>query len=445
MPDLTSDQIKNITQDLYSKNVDLVNANKILELIQSLYEIMVTSYSTYGIAIRFITTIVEKMNFSDGVVVMKDPNSEFLKIAGLTQSEINKTILDVSGLATVNFQFDLKDENNLLVKAFNQKKNFSSNKIYDIWTPYLKYGDNSSLENQYSLVYPITYGDSVYGSFALYTANRTSLTDFEKKAFDRIVNVFGVAVDRVMINDELEKTRKRELVRAREIIRLKDEFVFVATHDLRTPVTAIKGFADLLSREVDNLSDDAKDDFNAIYESAERLDKLVEDLLEVARSESGTIYIETKPVKISDIINQTLNEIKIEAEKKSIKIESVLENDETLVLGDKDKLHEVFENLVSNSIKYGKQNGSLRISSRSLDGFLEFEISDDGIGIPQDVQEKIFSKFFRARQKGTEEVPGTGLGLFVVRMLIEKMKGSISFTSVEGQGTTFNLKLPLAN
>lgn len=446
MPDAASDQFQNITKELYSKNVDLVNANKVLELIQELYDIMISSYSVESVSHRFINVICAKMGFSDGLVLV--PEGKSLKISGLTQNQMNQTVMAISGVATVNFKFDISDANNLLVKVYNSGKSKSSKKIYDIWTPYIRQGDlanlNQTSESQLIMAYPILYGKQVLGSFALVLGNRSDLSKFEKNALDKIVTVFGIAMDRIKITEQLQKVHESELSKAREIIKLKDEFVFIATHDLRTPVTAIKGFSELLSKEIVKLSADAQEDFDAISQSADRLDQLVEDLLEVARSESGTIYIETKPVLIKEIVDRAVNEVKTNAEKRKIVLNINLENDTDQVLGDKEKLNEVFENLLSNAVKYNKDGGSVTLKSFKENNFINFEISDTGIGIPQALQGKIFEKFFRARQIGTEDITGTGLGLFVVRMLTEKMKGKISFKSTEGQGTTFNLKLPLA-
>lgn len=440
-----SDEYQSITKELYTKNVDLVNANKVLELIQALYEIMITSYSIESISYRFINTIADKLGFSDGLVVVPSSDGKSLEISGLTQSELNKTIMEVAGVATVNFRFDIKDQQNLLTNVYSTGKQRNTKKIYEVWTPYMKYGDVAGMDNQLILVYPIVYGQDILGSFALISANRAGLTDFEQRALDRIVTVFGIAMDRVKINERLEQAHERELAKAREIINLKDEFVFIATHDLRTPVTAIKGYSDLLKPEMEKMSSDIQEDFDAIYQSAERLDQLVEDLLEVARSESGTIYIETKPILVKEVIDRAVSEVSTIAKKKKVNITVNLYDDNCQILGDKEKLNEIFENLLSNAVKYNKEGGSVTLTS-SLDvgGNVKFEVSDTGIGVPENLQEKMFSKFFRARQPGTEGIPGTGLGLFVVRMLVEKMKGTIKFESREGEGTKFIFYLPVA-
>jgi signal transduction histidine kinase len=268
--------------------------------------------------------------------------------------------------------------------------------------------------------------------------------------------IFGILLIRSVINEirqreqlekrtkELRETQKRELTKARELLTLKDEFVFIATHDLRTPVTAIRGFVDIIKGSGEKFSEKTKENFSAVMESSDRLNQLVNDLLEVARSESGTIKVEVKSVDIVEIIEKTVKEVDPPAKKKNVKIKTDIEKKEWLVMGDGVKLKEVMENLLNNGVKYNKPGGELKIKLVEEGKYLTVSISDTGYGIPKDHQEKVFQKFFKSRTEKTKEIPGTGLGLFVVRMLIEKMKGTITFRSVEDVGTTFTFKLQLA-
>jgi len=243
---------------------------------------------------------------------------------------------------------------------------------------------------------------------------------------------------------ELKETQVRELAKAKELLKLKDEFVFIATHDLRTPVTAIRGFVELIQESKPKFTYEVKDKFESIMNASGRLNQLVTDLLEVARSESGTIKVEVEPVSIVEIIEKVITEVTPSAHKKKVTLKTDLDNKVKTVMGDKDKLAEVIENLLSNAVKFSRQKGVVKVTTQKSKGNLQVEVIDNGYGIPKDKQKKVFQKFFQARTDETKEVPGTGLGLFVVRMLIEKMKGKVSFTSEERKGTTFTFTLPLA-
>jgi len=226
---------------------------------------------------------------------------------------------------------------------------------------------------------------------------------------------------------------------------LKDEFVFVAAHELRTPVAAIKGYLSLLLEGISGpLSDPAKSVVVKVLNANTRLIRLVDDLLQVARSEAGRLTITVKPTEITAPIRETLVELKPLADQKGI----VLAYNPAPVLpqvrADTDRVREIMVNLVGNAIKYTLGNGTVTITHELQEGTLVTHITDIGIGIAKEAQQKIFEKFYRVQTEKTKSITGTGLGLFIVKQLVEKMGGTIWFTSEEGKGSVFSFSLPRA-
>ncbi len=218
-----------------------------------------------------------------------------------------------------------------------------------------------------------------------------------------------------------------------------DEFVFIATHDLAAPVTSIAGFLSLIKKKGDQLSPELTTYLAAIDEASSRLTALAKDLLEVARSDSGTIKVDLVTVDAGKLITDALQQATPLAKDKNIALTANLSPDNN-VQADPQKLTEIFENIISNGIKYNKSGGSLTITTTSKDKSLVIEFKDTGLGIAADEQDKVFTKFFRSEAAVIRSSPGTGLGLFVVRMLTQKMGGKVSFKSVAGEGTTFWLE-----
>lgn len=242
----------------------------------------------------------------------------------------------------------------------------------------------------------------------------------------------------------LRESHKREMEKTRVEAKLRDEFVFVAAHELRTPITAIKGFLELVSDMEADFPPDVQDDLDAISMASGHLNELVNNLLEIASSDAGAMKIETKPIDIVKIIEEVLKEVGSLAIEKNINIRLNNFKGEMMVRADEKKTKEVFINLVGNAIKYNKKGGTVEISIISVDNKnVIVEVRDTGFGIPKDQQEKIFGKFFRASNKDTREILGSGLGLFITKMLVEKMGGEIAFSSIEGQGTTFSVSFPV--
>jgi signal transduction histidine kinase len=249
----------------------------------------------------------------------------------------------------------------------------------------------------------------------------------------RKIQEFSQTLERKVI----ERTHELEILQ-NEQLKLKDEFVFIATHDLSTPVTAISGFTALINNSKENLSPTLKNYLAAITEASSRLTVLVNDLLEVARSDSGTIKLELQKIDASKIIEAAVREITPQANKRRITISLSLAPD-NIIQADPMKLSEIIENILSNGIKYNRDDGKLIVSSHTQDNQYILEIADTGLGIPKSEQSQVFTKFFRSETSEARKQPGTGLGLFVARMLSQKMGGHISFESVEGEGTTFRL------
>ncbi|HLE48860.1 MAG TPA: ATP-binding protein [Patescibacteria group bacterium] len=243
---------------------------------------------------------------------------------------------------------------------------------------------------------------------------------------------------------ELRKMQKRELEKAQEVIRLRDEFVFIATHELRTPVTVINGFVSLIKDEKIKMDKDTLENFDAIEKANQRLNHLVDDLLEIARTESGTIELELTKVDFMATVKSVVSQVASIAQEKRVILDEDYEIASAIVEADEQKLRDVLENLLSNAIKYNKPAGRVVVKSAVSGKHVILEISDTGYGIPLKDHKKVFSKFFRAKTEGTEDVEGTGLGLFITKMLVEKMKGEIGFESVEGKGSVFKVSLPLA-
>ncbi|QQS60853.1 MAG: PAS domain S-box protein [Candidatus Moraniibacteriota bacterium] len=235
----------------------------------------------------------------------------------------------------------------------------------------------------------------------------------------------------------------RDATKEREINRMKSEFVSVASHQLRTPLTSIKWFAELLLDESNvNLTNEQKEYAKEIYEGNERLIDLVNDLLNVSRIETGKNFVvEMKKTDIVEIVRDVVKKQIPSAKEKNITIVLDEEIPEVLLLDiDGVKIEQVFQNLLSNAIKYSLENSEVRFGFLEEDRSVCFSVKDSGIGIPDDQKKHMFEKFFRASNVIMTEAQGTGLGLYIAKSIIEGHGGEIWFESSE-KGTTFFIRL----
>jgi signal transduction histidine kinase len=180
-----------------------------------------------------------------------------------------------------------------------------------------------------------------------------------------------------------------------------------------------------------------------VGQASTQLNELIDDLLEIARGEGNTEALALAPVDVCEIVRDVEATLSPLISQKQVTITHTASmGSSALAMGNKDKLREVITNILSNAIKYNREGGEIVVSCVDTESTLMVEVHDTGYGIPVSQQPQIFSKFFRATTKDTEEIVGTGLGLFIARMLIEKMGGVIKFSSVEGEGTTLAFSLP---
>ena len=241
---------------------------------------------------------------------------------------------------------------------------------------------------------------------------------------------------------------QQDVTALKEAERLKDEFIGIAAHELRTPLAVVKGFAQTLIVQTargkgPELADWQTEAIQDIDQATSRLVELTEDLLDVTRLQAGRLQLQFEPTDLVALVQRTLKRFSVTTERHQIAVETAEEN--IVVTIDPRRIEQVVSNLISNAIKYSPDGGNIEIAIRadmSANTAL-LCIRDYGIGIPSYQQGRIFSRFMRADNAHAHNIGGTGLGLYLCRELIERHNGRIWFESVEGQGSTFYVSLPL--
>ncbi|TSC85169.1 MAG: multi-sensor signal transduction histidine kinase [Parcubacteria group bacterium Gr01-1014_17] len=234
----------------------------------------------------------------------------------------------------------------------------------------------------------------------------------------------------------------------RELDRLKSEFVSVAAHQLRTPLSAIKWAIDMLvSGELGKLGNEQKTFLMKAYESTERMILLINDMLSADRIESGRFLFMFTPTNLLDLLDKVLYEVLPQANKKKLAIRFE-KRPTTLppVSADPERMRVVFQNLLENAIAYTMEGGLIRLAVEAREKEIEFTVADNGIGIPKEQQPYIFNRLFRAKNAVKAETNGSGLGLFIAKTIVEKHGGRIWFESEgTGHGSSFYFTIPFSN
>jgi signal transduction histidine kinase len=249
----------------------------------------------------------------------------------------------------------------------------------------------------------------------------------------------GFVID-ITARREAELELERQNHQLRQLDRLKDEFVALVSHELRTPLTSIRGYLELISEDT-NLTDEQTRFLETIDRNAQRLQRVVGDLLFVAQVEAGKLSLEDGAVDLNAIVDEAVHAAEPSARAKSIAL--TVELDELPeIRGDRARLAQVLDNFVSNAIKFTPMGGSVTVQTCIWPGEIEIVVSDTGMGIPANELPRLFERFFRAERATAGAIPGTGLGLAIAKAIVTGHGGRIRVESEEGAGTTFRIVLP---
>ena len=235
--------------------------------------------------------------------------------------------------------------------------------------------------------------------------------------------------------------RKRAEEERRELDRMKSEFIANVSHELRTPLHSIRGFAKLLIEDKVTEPEVRMEFLTIIDDQSENLEKLINNLLDASRIESGRFKIQKHRLLIKDVISGVVESFYTIAGEKGITINTDIPETLPEVEADGERLKQVLNNLLSNAIKFNNGSSSVTVTGEAKDGELIVRVTDQGIGVPEDAMPHLFERFYRARD--TAMVGGSGLGLYVSRQIIEAHGGHIWAESKAGQGSTFSFALPL--
>ncbi len=258
----------------------------------------------------------------------------------------------------------------------------------------------------------------------------------------------ALTVSPIMSGDKLVGSIQifRDISAEYEIDKMKSDFISLASHQLRTPLSSVKTYSHmLLDGYMGKLTSPQTKALKTIISAANRMNETVSTLLNISRIESGKVVVERKLLSVNKLFDSVVEEHSLVASEKTIKFKIHYPPGSLKLYSDVVVLKEVLGNLISNAIKYTPSNGTITLSGKipKKGNQLVISVTDTGVGIPIESHANIFSKFYRAENVVRQETSGIGLGLYLVKGLIDELNGKVWFKSAEDKGTTFYLSLPL--
>jgi signal transduction histidine kinase len=282
---------------------------------------------------------------------------------------------------------------------------------------------------------PMHVGSLVIGTLVAYTRERGAFDGDALRSFLRLAGQVAVVALQAVLLAERDETVRR----LQELDRMRSEFVAITSHELRTPITAIRGFIKTLTHQLERLSPvEAKDFLDIIDAQSERLARLVNDLLVVSRIEARRLELQVRDVEVAPFLRR----VAAFFDGGRGRIDLLLPDERVTSRFDPDRMEQVLHNLLDNALKFSPGEAPIVLSAGEPDNVLEFTVTDRGSGIPPEEITRIFERFHQVGDPMTREQNGVGLGLYISKRIVDEMGGEIRVSSEVGEGTTFRVRLP---
>jgi two-component system phosphate regulon sensor histidine kinase PhoR len=231
----------------------------------------------------------------------------------------------------------------------------------------------------------------------------------------------------------------RDITEQAKLNEMKSDFINRASHELRTPLTTAMLMTELIQEG--GTPEELEEYWHTLKSELNRQKILIDRLLIAGRLESGMMKLEIAPLDIIPVLQESLVAIKPIANKGKVSLNLAAPGGPMQVIGDKSGLQQVFINLINNAVKFSRQGGSVHVNVTEDEGNVRIEITDSGVGIPEQAIAHLFERFYRAKNVTIAEIPGSGIGLYIVKSIVEELGGTIQVNSVLNQGTTFTVSL----
>lgn len=314
------------------------------------------------------------------------------------------------------------------------------------------------LSHRIELILPLVQADKIIGYLCLGEHLTSGYTTRDMRVLSTISDELTIAIQNALAVQEIREfnttlqqrvanaTRELRVTNTilRRLDRAKDEFVSMASHQLRTPLTSVKGYISMvIEGDAGKITDAQKGLLDQAFNSSERMVHLINDFLNVSRIQTGKFIIDKHPTDLSKVVDQEIDSMQPSALARNLKFVYEPPKNFPMVNVDESKIRQVIMNFTDNAIYYSHENTSIIVSLSVDDEGILFTVKDNGIGVPTDEQEQLFTKFYRASNARKQRPDGTGVGIYLAKKIIDAHDGKVVFESVEGKGSTFGFRMPL--
>ena len=450
---------KKITEKLYEQNLELAVKNKTLSLLESLYQASVLTLMPEDMASKIADIIRKDLNLEFAGVFAFEKESDSLLPLAFSKSERLIKTLNTLGFLFKDIRISNISKHDFFKKAIYYKKENSTNNLQEVWGELIPGEHLAAVKTESNiktvLLYPLIKGEEVSGVLLLgLNRDYTTLNTFERGFIKSCINAIALLLDKAYLYKDLQASYEVEK-RAHEIEKkakeeieqldtFKDHFLTQAQHDLRTPLTAIMGYTDMIVQGMyGKQTKKTLDVVSKIQMVSKSMKAKADNFLDLAQFQLGKSPVTlTEGVEMFSVLDEVQKELEFKAQTKGIYLKLQKPERDFLVRADKEKLKAAIFNIADNAIKY-TPTGGVTITLKNHDT-VKIIITDTGIGLPKEKLGTIFGGMFERTEAAKKIAPGAGVGLYLSAQIIKAHHGKVWVESEgEGKGSTFHIELPL--
>lgn len=442
--------LQRVTQEMYKRNFELAETNKILSMLRAIDELALQSHgSLEEFSENMSGAIAAQGDFSlVGLMLHRHGRTKEYNLSGYSSSAaISEEVKDILSHLTLNGSAEEFEPENKIQVFDNKEIDVAFRRLFGL----NKKAINVLEEFQSGTLFLVKLmaRQRLVGILVVASSNhKKEINSAEQKLLERLSEAVGVAIDNKLLfeeNQRIVNQLKKTNEKLQALDEAKDEFISMASHQLRTPLTSVKGYLSMvLEGDAGKLTSSQKKLLDQAFISSQRMVFLIADLLNVSRLKTGKFLIEVKPTDLAQVVLQEVEQLKETAEGRGLILEYKKPKNFPMLMLDETKIRQVVMNFMDNAIYYTPSGGHITVNLVERPESIEFTVVDNGLGVPKAEQQHLFTKFYRAGNAKKARPDGTGLGLFMAKKVVIAQNGAIIFKSQEGKGSTFGFSFARA-
>lgn len=443
--------LEHITQEMYRRNKELADTNSTLSLLRAIDGLVLDAqYNLTELSSRMVAAITELTEYQ--LVALLGRSEHMVNKLAVYGWSVKKELQPAGGLFVpqglgihINNPWFKSDKKEKLLQVKTYPPERAARILGCTREEMEELHKNLPVSSLYLI--KLTVRQKLVGVLMIGSIHPIEKeADIDKALLERVGEAVGVALDNKMLFEENQRVAlqlRKSNAKLKALDEAKDEFISMASHQLRTPLTAVKGYLSMvLDGDVGPVKKNEKEMIQHAFDGAQRMVYLIADLLNVSRMQTGKFVIENQPSHLPEVVETEIAQLKEQIDNREITLTyDKPEHFPTLNL-DETKVRQVIMNFLDNALYYTPKGGKVDIALQATDDSVTFGVTDNGVGVPKAVQHHLFSKFYRADNARKMRPDGTGLGLYMAKKVVVAQGGAIIFKSEEGKGSTFGFSFP---